>query len=316
MATPNGRTEELEPGDRLAPDLGLDADGSRVLDFGPRSFKVGFDEALRPFVLDGSGGRLAGLPEPTPGDDAAKAAMAGETWKALEQGAAAIAADLVLQLERAMCEQRHWSLERWRTLFLDHPLLTHLARRLVWGLYDCGSIVGAFRVAGDKSTTGPEDEPLRLPESGLVGIAHPLELKDAAEAFGRVFARHRILQPFPQLGRRAFAPAASEKPATALARADGRRVAAGRVRGLEKRGWRRADSGAGGVSTELVKALSGGLRAVLPLAPGLFPAGVREAPEQTLGPVAVVDAGGTAVALGKLDGVTFSELVYDLETSS
>lgn len=86
--------------------------------------------------------------------------------------------------------------------------------------------------------------------------------------------------------------------------------------GLENRGWRRADSGAVGVSTELVKALPGDLRATLPLAPGIALAKVREAPEQTLGPVTVVDSSGAEVALGALGAMTFSELVYDLETSS
>ena len=37
--------EELA--DRLVPDLGLDADGSLTLDFGPRAFRVGFDGSLR-----------------------------------------------------------------------------------------------------------------------------------------------------------------------------------------------------------------------------------------------------------------------------
>lgn len=35
---------ELE--DRLAPDLGLDDNGSLLLDFGPRQFTVSFDETL------------------------------------------------------------------------------------------------------------------------------------------------------------------------------------------------------------------------------------------------------------------------------
>ena len=44
---------ELE--DRIAPDLGLDAQGALVRDFGPRQFKLGFDESLKPVVRDFTG---------------------------------------------------------------------------------------------------------------------------------------------------------------------------------------------------------------------------------------------------------------------
>ncbi|MFD0330380.1 hypothetical protein ACFQZC_24780 [Streptacidiphilus monticola] len=34
--------------DRLVPDLGLESDGTTVVDYGTRRFTVGFDEQLRP----------------------------------------------------------------------------------------------------------------------------------------------------------------------------------------------------------------------------------------------------------------------------
>ncbi|MGC4116152.1 MAG: DUF4132 domain-containing protein [Myxococcales bacterium] len=313
IAESRGLTEE-ELGDRLAPDLGLDADGSRVLDFGPRRFRVGFDEALRPFVLDSDGHRLDELPKPAKADDPATAAAASETWKALKKDVRSIATDQVLRLERAMCAQRRWSAGSWRALLLDHPLLTHLVRRLVWGVFDSkGDLGGSFRVAEDRSLAGPKDSVFPLPGDAVVGIAHPLELGDSAEPWSRLFADYQLLQPFPQLGRRSFAIASAEKGATALQRAEGRKVGVGQVLGLEKHGWRKAPAHDGGVSTELTKALPGGLRAVLPLDPGLFLAGPRETPEQTLGPVSVVDGSGAPCPLGALAPVTFSELVFDLD---
>ncbi|BBU82671.1 hypothetical protein EIMP300_40710 [Escherichia coli] len=62
---------ELE--DRLAPDLGLDDNGSLLLDFGPRQFTVSFDETLKPFVRDASGSRLKDLPKPNKSDDESQA---------------------------------------------------------------------------------------------------------------------------------------------------------------------------------------------------------------------------------------------------
>lgn len=60
-------TEQLA--DRLVPDFGLDADGSMVLDYGPRRFLVRFDEQLKPFVADEDGKHRKALPKPGAKDD-------------------------------------------------------------------------------------------------------------------------------------------------------------------------------------------------------------------------------------------------------
>lgn len=110
-----------ELGDRLVPDLDLDADGSRVLDFGSRQFKVAFDQALRPTVRDSQGNLLEDLPKPTKSDDAARARAASETFKLLKKEAKAIASIQIFRLEQAMCAQRRWDLPTWTTFLLDIP---------------------------------------------------------------------------------------------------------------------------------------------------------------------------------------------------
>jgi hypothetical protein len=75
--------EELE--DRLAPDLGLNDDGTLTLDFGPRRFIISFDEALRPYVRDENGSRLKDLPKPNKSDDKALATEAVNRYKALKK---------------------------------------------------------------------------------------------------------------------------------------------------------------------------------------------------------------------------------------
>lgn len=76
---------ELE--DRLAPDLGLDDNGSLLLDFGPRQFTVSFDETLKPFVRDASGSRLKDLPKPNKSDDESQANDAVNRYKLLKKDA-------------------------------------------------------------------------------------------------------------------------------------------------------------------------------------------------------------------------------------
>ena len=60
--------------DRLVPDFGLDADGSMVLDYGPRRFVVGFDEQLKPYVADEAG-------KPPQGPARSRAPRTTRSWR-------------------------------------------------------------------------------------------------------------------------------------------------------------------------------------------------------------------------------------------
>jgi predicted DNA-binding WGR domain protein len=317
IADARGLTEE-ELGDFLVPDLGLEANGSRVLDFGPRAYSVSFDEELRPLVVDDAGRRLTDLPKPGAQDDPAKAGEATATWKALKKDARAIASDQVLRLERAMCSRRRWTAGTWRNVLADHPLLRHLVRRLIWGTYDDGALQATFRVAEDGTLADIHDAPFTLAAAATVGLVHPLELPAAdAPAWGQRLGEYEILAPFAQIGRASHQPTAEEATAKSLRRADGKKVAVGRVLGLEKRGWRKAVPLDGGVSTEMEKFVSADRRfkASLALEPGIYLGALRETPEQHLGEITVVTVSdGQPLALGALDPVAFSELVYDLES--
>jgi hypothetical protein len=50
--------------DRLVLDFGLDAQGRLTLDYGPSRFVVGFDEQLKPCMVDDDAMRREDLPEP------------------------------------------------------------------------------------------------------------------------------------------------------------------------------------------------------------------------------------------------------------
>ncbi|MCC3655188.1 DUF4132 domain-containing protein [Streptomyces sp. S07_1.15] len=118
--------------DRLVPDFGLDANGSAVVDYGPRRFTVGFDEQLRPYVLDEDGKRRKDLPKPGARDDAELAPLERKRFLALKKDVRTVASDQVRRFESAMVEGRVWSAAEFRELFVAHPLLGHLVRRLVW----------------------------------------------------------------------------------------------------------------------------------------------------------------------------------------
>ncbi|NHZ88577.1 DUF4132 domain-containing protein [Massilia sp. CCM 8733] len=310
--------EELE--DRLAPDLGLDEQGTLLLDFGPRQFRVGFDEALKPYLRDEGGARLADLPKPKQSDDPELSAAAVERYKLLKKDARALAAQQMRRLESAMCAQRRWPRQVFLDFLAGHPLLRHLVQRLVWGVYGSGgALLACFRVSVDGAFTDAGDDSFTLPQDDiLVGIPHAVDLPPAmAAAFGQLFADYQLLQPFAQLGRDTYRLGADEQGLHALERWR-KIVPTGSVLGLVNQGWRRGQAWDGGAINELSKMLGGGYMAELTISPGITAGMANESEEQRLDQLVVrrgdaADRMGASVALSSLDAAMLSELIREME---
>ncbi len=312
-----------ELGDRLVPDLGLDADGTLTLDFGSRRFVVGFDEQLKPYVTDEAGKRLKALPKPGAKDDPELAPAAAQQFSGLKKDVRTLASDQIGRLELAMCTRRSWTVEDFRAYFVRHPLLRHIVRRLVWGDFAAdGTLRGAFRVAEDLSFADVADEPFTLPDGAQVGIAHPLDLGDDLAGWSELFADYEILQPFAQLGRPIFALTAEEAVATQLARFTGVSVPAPKVLGLERRGWHRSPPADGGVQAHVIRDLPSGHKIIVDLDPGLWIGAISECPDQSFRAVWITDTAGAqwyhyapktgGIPLSSMDPVTASEILRDL----
>jgi hypothetical protein len=306
-------TEQLA--DRLAPDLGLDEQGMMPLDFGPRRFTVGFDVQLKPCVRDADGARLKDLPKPLKTDDAALAEQAAERFKLLKKDARTVVSQQLARFELAMSTRRRWTAADFRRLIVEHPLLRHLAQRLLWGAYDGAALGACFRVAEDLSYADAEDRAWTLTDRVEVGIVHPLELDDAAKtAFGQLFADYEILAPFPQLGRETYTLTAAEAQLTRLPRLHGRQASSASLRGLENKGWRRSRGGRGMYALE--RPFPGGLSAMLDLDHWLDVGDWNNDTPHALQDVVLWrddDERAAAPAFGTLDPILVSELLRDLE---
>lgn len=231
---------ELE--DRLAPDLGLDINGSLTLDFGSRQFTVGFDETLKPVVRDANGKVLKDLPKPNQSDDKTLATDAVNRFKQLKKDVRAIAGQQITRLEQAMCQRRRWTAEQFRLFLAEHPLMRHLTRRLLWGVYtDKNMLIASFRVAEDGTYSDAQDELFTLP-AGNIGIPHVLEIPpESAAAFRQIYVDYELLSPFQQLDRGSYHLTDNERSTHELTRWDGRLCQAGRIVDLERRGWQRLE---------------------------------------------------------------------------
>lgn len=320
-------TEELE--DRLAPDLGLDDSGTLLLDFGPRQFRVGFDETLKPYVRDSDGARLADLPKPKKTDDEALSAAAVDRFKLLKKDARTIAAQQVMRLEIGMCTRRRWDREVFERFLAGHPLVRHLVQRLIWGVYAMdesdttqgGRLLTCFRVADDGSYSDADDSTIELPQGDRIrfGLPHALELPaDASAAFAQVLADYELLQPFAQLGRESFILTDAERATATLSRWKDKIVATGRVLGLVNKGWRRGEAQDGGGIWYFTKPLTRNVVIELSFEPGIIVGLVGEYPEQKLHDLQVgVQAtwGGMqdAKPFSTLDAIAASELIRDME---
>ncbi|MFD7730269.1 DUF4132 domain-containing protein [Kitasatospora phosalacinea] len=304
-------------GDRLVPDLGLSPDGTTVIDYGSRTFTVGFDEQLRPYVRDSDGKRRKDLPAPAARDDQELAPAERKRFTALKKDARTLAADQSARLEAAMVAERTWSAGEFTDLLVAHPLLGHLVRRLLWTADDA-----AFRVAEDRTFTDVHDEPFPLPAGATVRLVHPLHLAAAdLAAWAELFADYEIVQPFRQLGRPVGTLTTEEAAGHRLHRFEKHAVPTSRLLALTKRGWRRGEPQDAGLEFWFHKPLPNGRHLVIEIRPGIAVALPNEYDEQTFEAVWLgalpegywPDGREYRDRLGDLGPVVSSELLADLE---
>ena len=207
-------------GDRLVPDLGIDAKGG--VDLG--AYRVVLDEQLEPHVVG-----MKALPKSAKDENA--------KLKALKKDLKAVASQRIARLETILATQRAFPPSEWRLLFADHPLVRQLARRLVWRT-DAGV---TFRIDESGALTDANDAPFTLGAS-RASLAHPLDMdRKTRDAWGKLFADYELLQPFLQIARETYTLEDD------VARVIGKAFSAPKlVFGLDRLGWTRDGAEDGG----------------------------------------------------------------------
>jgi hypothetical protein len=228
-----------ELSDRLMPDAGLGADGSRVVSFGARSFRVSVDARLSPVVTNEQGKRLANLPSPNASDDATLAARSVEAWQELKKVLKDDGPDIALGFELAMADERRWPTAAFEEFVLRQPLLLQLVRSLLWGTFTPeGKLRQAFVISPMQRPVTLAGEPLSLPADAAIGLVHPLLLtEEQAAVVSDAFSADGS-GPFEQLTRKVFTLGPKEWDLNALHRYEGRTASSSKLRRLRERGWR------------------------------------------------------------------------------
>ncbi|MGI5224642.1 DUF4132 domain-containing protein [Actinoallomurus sp. CA-142502] len=315
IAAARGITPE-DLADRAVPDFGLDAQGTLVLDYGPRRFTVTFDQQLSPLVVEPNGKVRKSAPKPGPKDDPALAPAAHALFTGLKKDLRTIAEQEIKRFELAMIKRRSWTPDDFHALFVTHPLLGHIVRRLVW-ITDGGV---SFRVAEDHSYADVDDDLFTPAPDARVGIAHPILLDDALGAWTELFADYEISQPFEQLGRPVHRLTDDERAAHRLARVEGLVLSYGKARGHSQGRWESVDADGDFTGGWLARRDPAGLYVVAGLSPGLHHYMYGEGEDQEIstlwaGPAPAYSP-KDSVPLGEVDPVTMSEAVHDLVRSA
>ncbi|WP_194923079.1 DUF4132 domain-containing protein [Catenulispora pinisilvae] len=326
--------------DRVVPDLGLGPDGTLVLDYGPRRFVIGFDELLRPVVRDEAGDPVKALPKPGKNDDPELADAAYKKFTELKKSARTVALDQIKRLESAMRGRRRWDPEDFANYLVAHPVMRHLVRRLVWGVYDeQKNVLGSFRVAEDLSYADAHDTDYVIPsEAGVrIGVAHPADLGPTLGDWSELFADYEILQPFEQLGWPIPALTDRDRTAKLLERpyvtpdpthisylGSQTSISASAIVWLQSRGWQRGPLPTGSLADgarwrRTLRPVGGDRHVVLELEPGILAGAPGQSEPQYITAVWLSGTGEDsefdrdALPWSELDDATAAQVLRELE---
>lgn len=224
--------------DLIVPRCGMSKTEPWPIDFGAQRFGIRLDSDLAVVLVSESRRILKSLPTPITGDDPDKVSDARHMFGRVLADLEDTLPTQMMRFENALVEQLRWRVGHWLEAILNHPVLTHLAQRLIWGVYTQGGrCVGSFRVGDDGNLSDSEDGCFELQDDCLVGVLHPLDITEVERhAWGVVLADYELPTLFPQMDRPLFLCPPDQKKATQLRRVVKRDLEWGRSH-LISRGW-------------------------------------------------------------------------------
>lgn len=233
--------EELD--DRIIPNLGLNMQAERILDYGARIFTVRLTPQLTLEIYDNSNKQLKKLPSPGKQDDAEKAAWAQEELKQMKKQLKLVITAQKLRLDQILTTARFWKAQSWKELFVNNPVMHQFAVGLIWGLYENGQLKDTFRYMEDGSFNTVNEAEYTFPKTGMIGLVHPLELsEELLQAWKEQLSDYEITQPIEQLDRPVYYVTEEEKGIEKITRFYGKTInGAAFVGKLLSVGWVRGE---------------------------------------------------------------------------
>ncbi|MBY0547791.1 MAG: DUF4132 domain-containing protein [Candidatus Obscuribacterales bacterium] len=315
---------ELE--DRIVPHCGFVSGRSRILEYGNRNFEILISKELKPSILCPDGKTRPGLPDSNSKDDPEMVARAKAEWKTIKKELQSFAKQQPARLERAMIDQRTWSLTEFEQFIVSHPLLVSIAQQLLWQASEPdGAQSRAFRLTAEGGFADSNDRDLQIISTARISIAHPCLLNEQdITQWTAIFSDYKLIPPFAQLGRPTSRLTEDEAKGQQLSTFIGRKVEAVALPSfLEKQGWLRGPAIDGGYFFHHTRFFSeADVTAIIEYS-GIFAGAPHESDDQKIEHCYFVkgnhnnsDPPGSrqAVVLGTVDPIALSEVLCDLRT--
>jgi len=190
--------DELE--EMSVPDFGLDADGVRVIPAGDMTaeIRVNSPSGVELRWRTATGKMQASIPAETKRDHPDAVKEAKRVLKDLER----VLPSQATRVERLLLDRRTWPVTVWRERYLDHRLMSHITRRLIWQTTGDSPIVFS---SVDRKLVDSSGQPINLPTNASVRLWHPIDSSPQRVLAWRRFLMDRnITQPFKQAHREIY----------------------------------------------------------------------------------------------------------------
>lgn len=194
--------------DTAVPAFDLERGGTRLFDFGTRQIKLIVRGRHDIEFQDPESKKIfARWPPQRKSDDSDMYSAARDQYMHISEPLRNIFIEQNARMEKLMQTGRQWKSERWAELIGDHPILGHLARRLLWKVVDKDFNTVSVVLPDAEGTFMNLDfeEVTPDPKQHKLALVHPIELTDDERTeWVEQLADFEIIQPFDQLERTVY----------------------------------------------------------------------------------------------------------------
>jgi hypothetical protein len=190
--------EEFE--ERVVPTLGLVAPARREVELGEHRALLSYARGKARLEIAGPDGKVRkSVPAAVRRDHAVE--LAG--LKALAKDVTSMLAAQRLRLERLLLDERIWEVGTWRARYLDQPLVSVLARNLIWQLERPDERICMLYADGELRDV--EGQALAPGPGERISLWHPATApRDEVAAWRRRVEDTGVVQPFKQAHREVY----------------------------------------------------------------------------------------------------------------
>ncbi|MFR3817682.1 MAG: DUF4132 domain-containing protein, partial [Fusobacterium varium] len=193
--------DELD--DIIVPDLGFGKDRTRIFSYGEREFKAVLDDKMEITLFDNTGKQIKSLPKASAknNDNEDMAAECKEELKNIKKQIKIVVESQKLRMAKAVIIGRKWSIDKWKELFIENPIMNSFATKLVWEeVDDKGNIIKTFRYMEDGTFNTVDEEEYELENGTYILPLHPADIdEEELAAWTEQLEDYEIVQPVDQL---------------------------------------------------------------------------------------------------------------------